>query len=91
MLRGLEGDLDAPNCFVDDATVYFDSGAHMPTVTNSLLPAEFIECIKTHNDNVDYRDDAGTTIQIDTCIRFSNADFDISRIAKVIPQSRMPN
>jgi hypothetical protein len=89
-IRAVEGEVDDPFVSLIGIDMIWDTGAHMTTITEELLPANFIEYLKDEK-HTPYRAKGGLYVQMDAVLRLTNAPINISCNVLITPKRNIPN
>ncbi|KAI9778262.1 MAG: uracil DNA glycosylase [Geoglossum umbratile] len=89
-LTGLGSDAQSPRTVVTTDNIYFDTGAHIPIMSDDLVTGEFRRYLRTE-ENAPYLLHNGSKVQVSASLRFSNGQIAMAFVMLVVPLDRMPN
>ena len=89
-LQGLDAENISTECSIDSEDMLWDTGSHSCTITEDLLPPEFLKYLR-EPEHDPYRNTSGTKVHVDAYLGLSNTEFFFNLIFTVIPLSSAPN
>lgn len=91
-LCGIDSEPEDPIALVKSSNTYWDTGCHVSCISDDIVDDSFLEYARGP-ENAAYAVSEGNDIivQVNSILRFTNIDLEISFIARIVPRARFPN
>lgn len=91
-LCSIDSEPEDPIALVKSPNTYLDTGCHVSYISDDIVDDSFREYARGP-ENAAYAVSEGNDIivQVNSILRFTNIDLEISFIARIVPRARFPN